>query len=181
MSPRPRLAIAATLWSTLLAASSPAAGPTVPTALVGIDGTGVDVAALASGQRLFFVTLKATWCPICQAQLLRMTAILPRLRSCGATFVVLSPGPRADLIRIAEQTAFPFPFVEDVGLAIARGVSLELAPDQIEPAIFEVNGQGEIVWLQRGRADGAFSDPALLERLDCGELKTAAHAGHALS
>jgi peroxiredoxin len=146
----------------------------VPTALVGVDGTTVDVASLASSQRVFFVTLKATWCPVCQVQLRRLTALLPRLRSCGATFVVLGPGPRADLLRIAKETAFPFPFVEDVGLSVARGVSLELAADQIEPAILEVNAGGEVVWMQRGRADGAFGDAALLERLDCGELKTAA-------
>jgi len=157
----------------LLLAASPAAGASVPTALTGVDGTTVDLAALASSQRVFVVTLKATWCPVCQAQLRRLTALLPRLRSCGATFVVLAPGPRADLVRIAEQTAFPFPFVEDVGLSVARGVSLQLAPDQIEPAILEVDARGEVVWLQRGRGDGAFGDASLLERLDCGELKTA--------
>lgn len=145
----------------------------MPTALVAVDGATVDVATLASTQRLFFVTMKATWCPVCQTQLRRMTALLPRLRSCGATFVVLSPGPRADLQRIAGETAFPFPFVEDVGLAVARGASLQLAPDQIEPALFEVDAQGQIVWLQRGRAGNAFGDAALLERLDCAELKTA--------
>lgn len=162
------------MLAALLLAASPAVAASVPTALAGVDGTTVDVASLASSQRVFVVTLKATWCPVCQVQLRRLTAMLPRLRSCGATFVVLAPGPRAELVRIAEQTAFPYPFVEDVGLSVARGVSLQLAADQIEPAIFEVDRQGEVVWLQRGRADGAFGDAALLERLDCGELKTAA-------
>jgi peroxiredoxin len=165
----------------LLAVAPSAASSSVPTTLAGVDGTAVDVASLASTQRVFFVTLKATWCPVCQVQLRRMTALLPRLRSCGATFVVLAPGPRADLLRIAKETAFPFPFVEDVGLSVARGATLQLAPDQIEPAIFEVDRRGEIVWMQRGRADGAFGDAALLERLDCGELKTAASRPPSLS
>ena len=146
---------------------------TVPSRLVDVSGASVDVASLASDHRLFFVTLKATWCPVCQVQLRRLQADLARLRSCDATFVVLAPGPRATLLRIAEQTSFPYPFVEDVDLAIATAAGLRLAPDQIEPAIFEVNPLGEIVWMERGRSAGRFNDQALLKRLECDALHTA--------
>jgi peroxiredoxin len=151
-----------------LAAAAHASEPRrLPHQLVDLTGAPVDLAALATNQRLFFVTLKATWCPVCQVQLQRLHRQLARLRACGATFVVLAPGPRSELTRIAEQTGFPYPFVEDVDLAIARVAGLLLAADQIEPAIFEVNAQREIVWIDRGRNAGHFNDEALLARLEC--------------
>jgi peroxiredoxin len=146
---------------------------TVPVRLVDVGGATVHVAALALEQRVFFVTLKATWCPVCQVQLRRLQEDLVRLRSCGATFVVLAPGPGTSLSRIAERTGFPYPFVEDVDLTIAAAAGLRLAPDQIEPAIFEVNTQGEIVWIDRGRSASRFNDQALRERLDCDARHTA--------
>jgi peroxiredoxin len=168
--------IAFTIGTLSLAGSGAANGvekTLVPARLVSVQGETVDVESLASNARLFFVTLKATWCRVCQVQLRRLFAILPRLRSCEATFVVLAPGPRLDLIRIAEETSFPYPFVEDVGLAIARAVGLRLAAGEIEPAIFEVSSDREIVWMQRGRNGSYFGDGALLERLDCDDLYTA--------
>ena len=42
-----------------------------------------------------------------------------------------------------------------------------MAPDQLVPAFFAVNGAREIVWEQRGRADGAFGDRELLSYLGC--------------
>jgi len=145
----------------------------VPAQLLDVQGQPIDVGALASAQRLFFVTLKATWCPVCREQLRRLRALLPRLRSCGATFVVLAPGPRGALRRVAEETGFPYPFVEDVDFSLARAAGLRLADDQIEPAIFDVDASREIVWIERGRTGNHFSDDALLERLGCDELKTA--------
>lgn len=171
--------LAVASWVLLLAAPGElraADGPeamVVPPQLIDVSGEQVDVESLASDQRLFFVTLKATWCPVCQEQLRRLRALLPRLRSCGATFVVLAPGPQRALKQVAEETGFPYPFVEDVELALARAAGLHLAADQIEPAIFEVNASREIVWMQRGRSGNSFSDDALLERLGCDELKTA--------
>jgi peroxiredoxin len=147
--------------------------PVVPAELRDVRGERVDVAALASHDRLVFVTLKATWCGVCRQQLARLRAQLARLRGCGATFVVLSPGPRDALRQIAETSDFPYPFVEDEGLALARSADLVLAPDQIVPALFAVNARREIVWLQRGRSGASFGDEALLEHLDCAPLHTA--------
>lgn len=150
--------------------------PVVPAELRDVRGERVDVAALASHDRLVFVTLKATWCGVCRQQLVRLRAQLARLRGCGATFIVLSPGPRDALRKIADASDFPYPFVEDEGLALARSVDLVLAPDQIEPALFAVNERREIVWMQRGRSGVSFGDEALLEHLDCSPLHTARRA-----
>jgi hypothetical protein len=52
-------------------------------------------------------------------------------------------------------------------------VGLRLAADQIEPAIFEVDERGEIVWIVRGRSSERFNDRALLEHLRCDGFHTA--------
>jgi peroxiredoxin len=145
----------------------------LPATLRDVRGTAVDVAALARRYRLVVVTLKATWCPVCRAQLERLQQELPRLRSCGATFLVLSPGPADALRAVADASGFPYPFVEDRDLAIARSADLVLAPDQIVPAILVANTQREIVWMARGRSAGAFNDEALLAELDCPPDQTA--------
>jgi hypothetical protein len=80
---------------------------------------------------------------------------------------VLSPGPVDALRAVAEETGFPYPFIEDRDLAIARSADLVLAPDQIEPAILVANAQREIVWMNRGRSAVAFNDAAVLAELDC--------------
>jgi len=155
----------------LMVCTSPAAAedarPTLPALLDDVYGKRIDVADLATKHRLVVVTLKATWCPVCRAQLERLRAALPRLRSCGATFIVLAPGPEDTLRAVADATGFPYPFVEDRDLAIARAADLVLAPDQIVPAILVANARREIVWMDRGRNPTAFNDPALLAELQC--------------
>ena len=143
------------------------ARPTLPATLDDVYGKRVDVAELAAKHRLVVVTLKATWCPVCRGQLERLRQALPRLRSCGATFIVLAPGPRDALRAVADATGFPYPFVEDRDLAIARAADLVLAPDQIVPAILVANAKREIVWMDRGRNPASFNDPALLAELQC--------------
>lgn len=144
------------------------AGPAVvPSALRDVTGATIDVAALARGQRLVFVTMKATWCPVCRAQLQRLGRLLPRLRACGATFIVLAPGPPDALAAVARETGLPFPFIADGAVTIAEAVGLVMAPDQLVPAFFVVNGAREVVWQQRGRGDGAYGDGELLRYLGC--------------
>jgi peroxiredoxin len=154
-----------------LACTRPAAAAearvTLPATLHDVYGQLVDVAELATRHRLVVVTLKATWCPVCRGQLERLRQALPRLRSCGATFIVLAPGPREELRAVADATGFPYPFVEDHDLAIARAADLVLAPHQIVPAILVTNARREIVWMDRGRNATSFNDPALLAELQC--------------
>jgi peroxiredoxin len=155
------------------------ARPTLPAALDDVYGKRVDVAELAAKHRLVVVTLKAAWCPVCRGQLERLREALPRLRSCGATFIVLAPGPRDALRAVADATGFPYPFVEDRDLAIARAADLVLAPDQIVPAILVANARREIVWMDRGRNPTSFNDPALLKELECPPDQVAASASAA--
>lgn len=161
--------VLAVLGLTLALAAVGRADPrvTLPATLHDVYGKRVDVAALAARHRLVVVTLKAPSCPVCRGQIERLRQELPRLRSCGATFVVLAPGPQDALRAVAEATGFPYPFVEDHGLAIARAADLVLAPDQMVPAILIANARREIVWMDRGRNAASFNDPALLAELGC--------------
>lgn len=156
-----------------------AAGTTtvLPATLEDVRGETLDVADLATRHRLVFVTLKATWCGVCRQQLARLRAELPRLQGCGVSFVVLSPGPRDELRRVAESADFPFPFVEDRDLALARSADLVLAPGQIVPALFTVNERREIDWVHAGRSGVSYGDAALLEHLGCARLHTARAEG----
>ncbi len=139
----------------------------LPKKLVDIDGQEVDIEKIAQKKKLFFVTLKATWCPVCFNQLLRLKKILPKLKVCGATFVILSSGPRRALKSIQNQTEFPFPFVEDQDLKLARKLNLILASNQMQPVIFAVNKKRELVWMQYGRNGRYYGDKELQEYLDC--------------
>ncbi len=139
----------------------------LPKALTDIDGKRVDIEGLARDKKLVFVTLKATWCPVCANQLVRLKKFLPRLKLCRATFVVLSPGPRDALAAVKKETGFPYPFVEDRELRLARRLRLALGPNQIQPAIFAVNKTREMVWMQYGRSGVYYGDKALLKYLGC--------------
>lgn len=164
-----RLLCLAVLLLTLgatLGASAPAP-VVIPATLEDVHGEVVDVGALASRSRLVVITLKAAWCPVCREQLVRLRREVPRLESCGATFVVLAPGPRDALRGVADATGFPYPFVADEGLALARAADLVLAADQMVPAVFGLNERREIVWMERGRSGAMFSDEALFEHLAC--------------
>ena len=83
--------------------------------------------------------------------MLRLKWRLAELQVCGATFIMLSPGPADELRKIQKRTEFPYPFVEDKGLALAKKLKLQIAADQIQPAIFAVNKKREIAWMQWGR------------------------------
>lgn len=144
------------------------AGATIPPRLSDVRGAEIDVAGLAAGHTLIFVTLKTATCPVCHEQLRRLGALEARLRACGASFIVLAPGPADALRQVAARTGFPYPFVEDVGLALARAAGLAVGRDEIMPGFFHVNAEREIVWTQRGRSAAAFGDGELLAYLRCG-------------
>ena len=139
----------------------------LPKQLIDVEGKTVDIAKLASEKKLFVVTLKATWCSVCFKQLLRLKDRLTELQVCGATFIVLSPGPAEELKKIQKRTKFPYPFVEDKGLALAKKLKLQIAVEQIQPAIFAVNQKREIAWMQLGRNGSYYGDKELQEYLDC--------------
>ncbi|MFQ5513433.1 MAG: redoxin domain-containing protein [Myxococcota bacterium] len=138
-----------------------------PNTLVDVDGRKLDVAALVKRHTVVVVTLKATWCPVCRRQLARLKELLPELEPCGVSFLVLAPGPAEELREIKKRTRFPYPFVEDAGLGIARGLGLLLNEREIMPAIFSLSPDRTVGWMQRGRSGRYFGDPELLQKLAC--------------
>lgn len=154
-------------YSTLIPVRGEREKVVLPKVLTDIDGKRVDIEGLAREKKLVFVTLKATWCPVCENQLVRLKQFLPRLKLCRVTFVVLSPGPRDALGVVKKETGFPYPFVEDRELRLARRLRLVMGPNQIQPAIFSVNKVREIVWIQYGRNGSHYGDKALLKYLGC--------------
>jgi peroxiredoxin len=138
-----------------------------PASLTDIDGRSLDMEALARDRNLVVVTLKATWCPVCQTQLVRLRERLPDLLRCEVTFVVLAPGPAVELAAIRERTGFDFPFVADEGLAIARSLGLALGAEEILPCMLQILPDGRIGWRQLGRNGAYFGDAELEEFFDC--------------
>ncbi len=153
----------------VLSATAPAVAVpvTVPATLRDVNGAAVDVAALARRGRLVFVTVKAAWCPVCRTQLQRLGRLLPRLRVCGTSFVVLAPGTNDEVAAIARETSFPYPFVADGAVALAASAGLATTANELVPGFFAVDAERAVVWEQRGRGAGAFGDAELLAFLGC--------------
>jgi len=153
---------------TLAGSAAASAGPAVvPPTLRDVHGAVVDVAALAARSHLVFVTVKATWCPVCRLQLQRLGRLLPHLRACGTSFVVLVPGTDDAVGGVARETSFPYPFVADGALALAAAAGFAADGDELVPGFFAVNAAREIVWEQRGRSAQSFGDGELLAYLGC--------------
>jgi len=163
-----RAGLATAIVAAVLGAGDAAAAPAaVPATLRDVQGGVVDVAALASRERLVFVTVKATWCPVCRAQLQRLGRLLPHLRACGATFVVLVPGANEAVAAIARETSFPYPFVAENAQALAATAGLAADGGELVPGFFAVDASRAVVWEQRGRGAGAFGDGELMAHLGC--------------
>jgi peroxiredoxin len=163
-----RTALAAVIVAaTLETGSAPAAPAVVPATLHDVQGAVVDVASLASRERLVFVTVKATWCPVCRTQLQRLGRLLPHLRACGVTFVVLVPGANDAVAAIARETSFPYPFVAENAEVLAATAGLAAGDGELVPGFFVVDGARTVVWEQRGRGAGAFGDGELMAHLGC--------------
>ena len=145
-----------------------------PERVTSVEGKLIDVAKLGREQRVVVVTLKATWCRVCQEQLYRIKARLP-LSHCGVTFLVLSPGPVEALKSIQKRTGFPYPFVEDRDLAIAKSLGLKMSEAEMMPAILILRRDRSVGWMLRGRGPSSFPDRELLDEIDCaGLLRSAA-------
>ena len=164
-----------TLLATL-ASASPGSGRTTsvpearfPARVATIDGQDLDVAKLAAQNTLVVVTLKATWCPVCRHQLERIRDKLPEIEGCGVTFLVLAPGPRRALKEIQKQVGFPYPFVEDVDLRIAKRLRLQMSEKEIFPSILILRQDLSVGWMQRGRNARRYGDAALLATVNCGD------------
>ena len=140
-----------------------------PARVMDIDGKVLDVGKLAGEKRLVVVTLKAAWCPVCREQLARIKKRLMESRACEVTYLVLSPGPVEELKAIRRGLEFPFPFIEDKGLAIADSLGLRLSKDEIQPSVFILKPDLSVGWMQNGRGTEYFGDPELFKALRCAD------------
>ena len=138
-----------------------------PDNITDIDGNRINLKDLSAKQTVAVITMKASDCPVCQTQILRIIDNFDKLSACNVNFLILAPGPVAKLRKAKELTKFPFPFIVDEDLNIARSLDLLLNETQILPSILILNDKLEIEWQQKGRNALYFGDPELMKRLKC--------------
>ena len=132
-----------------------------------INGNTINLKELAGQKTIAVITMKSSDCPVCQTQILRIMENFDKLSACNVTFLILAPGPVEKLRESKELTKFPFPFIVDQGLKVARSLDLLLNETQILPSILILNDKLEVKWAQRGRNALYFGDPELMKRLKC--------------
>jgi len=138
-----------------------------PATITDIDGNTLNLKELTSQKTVAVITLKSSDCPVCQTQILRIMQNFDQLSACNVTFLVLAPGPTEKLQKAKEYTKFPFPFIVDQELKIAKALDLIINETQILPSILILNDKLEVEWAQRGRNALYFGDPELMKRLKC--------------
>ena len=138
-----------------------------PEIITDIDGDPINLKELTTQKTVAVITMKAPDCPVCQTQLLRIMQNFDKLSACNVTFLVLAPGPIDKLQKAKELTKFPFPFIVDQELKIAKSLDLIINETQILPSILILNDKLEVEWAQRGRNALYFGDPELMKRLKC--------------
>ncbi len=138
-----------------------------PEIITDIDGDTINLKELTTQKTVAVITMKAPDCPVCQTQLLRIMQNFDKLSACNVTFLVLAPGPIDKLQKAKELTKFPFPFIVDQELKIAKSLDLIINETQILPSILILNDKLEVEWAQRGRNALYFGDPELMKRLKC--------------
>ena len=132
-----------------------------------IDGKTINLKELAVQKTIVVITIKSSDCPVCQTQILRIIESFDKLSACNVTFLVLAPGPEEKLLQAKELTKFPFPFIVDNELKIARSLDFLLNETQILPSILILNDKLEVEWAQRGRNAMYFGDPEFMKHLKC--------------
>ena len=138
-----------------------------PATVTSSAGNEIDVAALAKTHIMIVITIKATWCPVCRQQLLKIKEQLSDFEKCNASFLVLSPGSNEAVQEVKFNTDFPFPFIPDQNFSIAKKLDLILSPEEIMPAIVILNEDLSIKWMKEGRNVLNFGDADLKEYLGC--------------
>jgi len=138
-----------------------------PEVMQNIDGSKINLKELTTKKTVTIITMKSPDCPVCQTQILRIMQNFDQLSACNVTFLILAPGPIEKLQKAKELTQFPFPFIVDEELKIARSLDLIINETQILPSILILNDKLEVEWAQRGRNALYFGDPELMKRLKC--------------
>ena len=138
-----------------------------PEIITDIEGNNINLKELTTQKTVVVITIKSPDCPVCQTQIIRIMQNFDRLAVCNVTFLVLSPTPIEKLYKAKETTQFPFPFIADHDLKIAKSLDLLLSETEILPSILILNEKLEVEWAQRGRNFLYFGDPKLMKRLKC--------------
>ena len=138
-----------------------------PEIITDIEGNNINLKELTAKKTVVVITLKSPDCPVCQTQIIRIMQNFDRLAVCNVTFLVLSPAPSKKLLQAKEATKFPFPFIVDYDLKIAKSLDLLLSETEILPSILILNEKLEVKWAQRGRNMLYFGDPKLMKHLKC--------------
>ena len=138
-----------------------------PEIITDIEGNKIDLKKLTAQKTVAVITMKSPDCPVCQTQILRIMQNFDRLAMCNVTFLVISPTPLEKLYQAKETTQFPFPFIADQDLKIAKSLDLLLSATEILPSLLILNEKLEVEWSQRGRNALYFGDPELMKHLKC--------------
>ncbi len=138
-----------------------------PEVITDIEGNKIDLKKLTAQKTVAVITMKSPDCPICQTQIIRIMKNFNRLAVCNITFLVISPTPLEKLYQAKEITQFPFPFIADHDLKIAKSLDLLLSETEIFPSLLILNEKLEVEWSQRGRNALYFGDPELMKYLKC--------------
>ena len=138
-----------------------------PSTVISSQGNKINVGKLTEASTVIIITIKSPFCPVCQAQLIRIRTQLNSFNKCNVTFLVLSPGASKEVHQVKLNTEFPFPFIPDGDLSIAKALGLLLNPQQILPSIIVLNDNLTIKWIQKGRNSIYFGDDELYDYLDC--------------
>jgi len=127
----------------------------------------IDVSTIAENKTLVILTMKSPFCPVCKKQIIRLNTHLSSLAICNVFFIVIAPSPKEQIRHVAEETKFPFPFVEDKNFQIATEFDLIIGKNEILPSLIILNSSLKLNWIQRGRNEFYFGDPELMKSLRC--------------
>ena len=84
-----------------------------PGTIFDTDGEIISIDKLSEDRTVCVITVKATWCPVCREQLIRIRDRLAEYKRCNLTFLVLVPGEPEAIKHLKKRTRFPFPFIQD--------------------------------------------------------------------
>jgi peroxiredoxin len=98
---------------------------------------------------------RGAWCPICNAELARLTEALPRITELGARLVAISPqGPDASR-RLVQRLGLAFDVLSDLDQSTIRAYRLQFTLDEDLQRAYRDRGTA----LDEHNADGSWNLP----------------------
>ena len=139
----------------------------LPQTITDIDAHNINLKELVTKKTVAVIIMSPPDCPYCYKQILRIIENFDDFDGCNETFLVLSPEPIEKLRAVKELTQFPFPFIVDNNLTIARSLDLLQSETEMLPSILILNDKLEIEWSQTGRSPLYYGDTELKMHLKC--------------